>query len=148
MDNTASFNREHRTISRVRRVIQVCDSFEDAWRAGQQPQIEQYLEQADDLDSSLLLPELIMVELELRRQAGEKPTPQEYRQRFPEHGGLIEGAFHSGPPRQSHPLEADVQTGDFKIVKRLGAGGMGIVYLARQMSLNRLVAPKVLGPES
>jgi serine/threonine protein kinase len=43
-------------------------------------------------------------------------------------------------------LEADVQIGDFKIVKRLGAGGMGIVYLARQMSLDRPVALKVLGP--
>src|SRR3954451_17839498 len=43
-------------------------------------------------------------------------------------------------------LEANVQIGDFKIVRRLGAGGMGIVYLATQVSLDRLVALKVLGP--
>src|SRR5688572_5522623 len=42
-------------------------------------------------------------------------------------------------------LEAGVQIGDFRIVRRLGAGGMGIVYQATQMSLNRPVALKVLG---
>src|SRR5687768_7164878 len=42
-------------------------------------------------------------------------------------------------------LEAGVQIGDFRIERRLGAGGMGIVYQAWQMSLNRPVALKVLG---
>jgi serine/threonine protein kinase len=43
-------------------------------------------------------------------------------------------------------LEAGVQFGDFRIERRLGVGGMSIVYLAKQVSMNRLVALKVLGP--
>jgi len=41
-------------------------------------------------------------------------------------------------------LEPNVRLGDFLLEQRLGAGGMGVVYQARQVSLNRLVALKIL----
>ena len=39
-----------------------------------------------------------------------------------------------------------VRLGDFQIEKPLGAGGMGVVYRVRQLSLNRQVALKVIRP--
>src|SRR5205807_2290510 len=37
--------------------------------------------------------------------------------------------------------------GDFQLLRRLGQGGMGHVYLAEQVSLKRKVALKLLKPE-
>jgi serine/threonine protein kinase len=51
----------------------------------------------------------------------------------------------NAPLLAGNALEAGVQIGDFRIERRLGAGGMGIVYQAWQTSLNRPVALKVLG---
>ena len=38
--------------------------------------------------------------------------------------------------------------GEFALIRQLGRGGMGAVYLARELALDRLVAIKVLPPES
>jgi hypothetical protein len=42
-------------------------------------------------------------------------------------------------------LETAVEIGDFRIERRLGADGMGIVYRARQTSLGRTFALNILG---
>src|SRR5260370_1356329 len=55
------------------------------------------------------------------------------------------------PPGPSGSLSTSDLTGqtvdDFKVLRRLGQGGMGQVYLAEQVSLRRKVALKVLKPE-
>jgi eukaryotic-like serine/threonine-protein kinase len=58
---------------------------------------------------------------------------------------------HDNPPHETPGsngllvgLEPNLQLGDFRLEQRLGSGGMGVVYQALQISLNRHVALKVL----
>lgn len=65
---------------------------------------------------------------------------------FEEHGR--QSATHASSPQESYrpPRKSDV-LGDFRLLGRLGEGGMGVVFLAEQISLRRRVAVKLLRPE-
>jgi serine/threonine-protein kinase len=76
-------------------IDEACDRFEAGWKAGRRPRLEPYLSEAPVSQRSALLRELLMLELEFRERTGERPTPLEYRARFPEHGALVDSAFEA-----------------------------------------------------
>src|SRR6476659_4467141 len=51
------------------------------------------------------------------------------------------------PSDKPAPDLTGTRLGDFQLLRRLGQGGMGQVYLAEQISLKRNVAVKVLRPD-
>ncbi len=58
--------------------------------------------------------------------------------------------MESGAQREGVQLEPGTpeRLGDFRLRERLGAGAMGVIYLAEQLSLKRSVALKLVRPES
>ena len=93
-----------------------------------------------------------------RYRRGERPSLQEYIERCPEMGDEIRELFPalveveqaeevlaSPPGRVASPPTPSVrQIGDYRVIREVGRGGMGLVYEAEQVSLGRRVALKVL----
>ena len=64
--------------------IESAELFESAWKAGQAPDIEQFLGDSAGSDRAALLRRLIRVELEHRYGKGEAPRIEGYLARWPE----------------------------------------------------------------
>jgi eukaryotic-like serine/threonine-protein kinase len=97
-------------------------------------------------------------EFAARYRAGERPSLQEYIDRHPELAEDIRELFpamveieqikedhqEAAEPAAAPASPALRQLGDFRILREIGTGGMGIVYEAEQVSLGRHVALKLL----
>lgn len=107
-------------------------------------------------DSHDTLDELISDYLE-KAQSGTAPSPEAYAAAHPAFAAELRaslplvlemecvGASHDAPDASEVPVP-DFSGTDFRIVRKIGSGGMGVVYEALQVSLNRKVALKMLSP--
>ena len=96
-------------------------------------------------------------EFAARQRAGERPRLEEYCDRHPDMADDIRSLFpamlelerakaDAGPELAVSVADAPpvTQLGDFRLLREVGRGGMGVVYEAEQVSLGRRVAIKLL----
>jgi serine/threonine protein kinase/tetratricopeptide (TPR) repeat protein len=104
------------------RLDELAEAFVERYRRGEPPAIAEYVREHPDLAEQIeeLFPALVMME---------------------QVEGELRNAARKAPSAVAPPL---TQLGDFRIIREVGRGGMGVVYEAEQVSLGRRVALKVL----
>jgi serine/threonine protein kinase len=146
---------------------ELCRRFEQLWRLGERPRIEDFLSHAADEERTSLLERLLRLEWALHEGGRDAVQLEPYLLRFPEYQDVVRAAWrtwreHSTRPGDPTRLAPSDETSTAVVVpprlaryenlKVIGTGGMGVVFEGFDSRLKRLVAIKminaaVLSPE-
>lgn len=143
------------TDQQLSEIDELCDRFDRELLNGDAPRIEAFLAEAPEAARDGLLAELLAMEFEYRSQQGDEPQQDQYVQRFPQQVSVIAGVFTReatkqlpGNDKTSVPGDKPPVLADFRLIERIGRGGMGVVWLAEQdKPVKRRVALKLIRSE-
>lgn len=114
--------------------------------------LEDYLEENPELNAQGGMPtDLIYEEFHIRQATGETIVTEEWLKRFPEQAAEVRKLLQLDDTGEKSKTGTDVSEayrpgdhiGDFYLMSALGTGAFGSVFLARQESMQRMVALKV-----
>jgi tetratricopeptide (TPR) repeat protein len=161
-------------LASLMQIDSACDRFEEAWRSGERPDLAAFLADSAEPARACLFDGLLTLEVEFRLNRGEIPDFRACRERFPEYRERIAAVFAQfnlagntilppqDPERATGKTEIDalgiglpraeldpaaldaLRSAGYEVLGELGRGGMGVVYLARKLALNRPCALKMI----
>ncbi|MFQ5733110.1 MAG: serine/threonine protein kinase, partial [Planctomycetaceae bacterium] len=126
------------------------------WRIHKLPKrLDEYCREFPELLAGGIPPDLVYEEFHILKQAGEKVDARDYITAFPDQDTEIAcllgldrdyastALFKDAGKAELSNIEPGQRLDDFELLARLGTGAFAHVYLARQVSMQRLVAVKI-----